>query len=334
VADDQPIYDSDTEMRPDSDFISADLDRLVIGNKGRMLDARRTPVTLVGVEAERGAFVVRVEAFEDAGATWELFLGELDRFQFERDGARASADDVGELRQSLAQFDRELLIECTPGDRDASLKELRRRRRRVREQLGDRLDAGAVDAERSISRRKGDSRLYLLTEDLLDEHGHGAVERDLLTPLISNPRAGEMVKGHAIVLAELGLCPYQGRIVRDPDVFAGRRSKEVRSEHLLWRLALTQELWSSVGSVPIFRAAASDDALRRGANPSFLSATFSRAVADSHFEGGSSTRAAVLIKQALPLERLFMSFLETRAMNDRFREAEALLIGSNSAPAF
>jgi hypothetical protein len=299
-----------------------------------LLDARRTPVTLVDVAVERGAFVVRVEAFEDAGATWELFLGELKRFQFERDAAHASESEAGQLRQSLARFDRELLIQCAAGDRDASLKELQRRREQVRHQFGSRVDLGAVDAEQSISRRQGDPRLYELTEELLGEHGLGAIERDLLAPLISNPRAGEMVKGHAIVLAELGLFPYHGRIIRDPDLFAGGRSKEVRSDHLLWRMAFTQELWSSVGPVPIFRAAASDDALRTADNPPFLSATFSRAVANSHFEGGPSTSAAVLMRQTLPLERLLMSFLETRAMNDRFREAEALLIGSESPPAF
>jgi hypothetical protein len=331
---DDPIYESDFEPRPDSDFVPADLGRLVIGNRGRLLDARRTPVTLVDLAVERGAFVVRVEAFEDAGSTWELFLGELERFQFERDGAQASEGEVDQLRQSLARFDRELVIECADKDRDASLNELRRRRKQVRHRFGSRLDVGDVGAEQRVSRREGDPRLYAVTEALLEEHGLGAIERDLLAPLVSNPRAGEMVKGHAIVLAELGLCPYHGRILRDADVFAGGRSKAVRSEHVLWRMALTQEVWSSIGPFPIFRAAASDHALRPLANRSIVSATFSRAVADSHFEGGPTTTAALLLRQSLPVERLLMTFMETRAMNDRFREAEALLIGSDSSVAF
>jgi len=32
-------------------------------------------------------------------------------------------------------------------------------------------------------------------------------------------------------------------------------------------------------------------------------------------------------RQALPLQRLFMSFLETRSMNAKFHEAEVVLIG-------
>ena len=59
------------------------------------------------------------------------------------------------------------------------------------------------------------------------------VERAVLRPLISNPRSGAMVKGHAIVLAELGLCPFNGRVVRDSTLFDDPYSKEARAEHLL-----------------------------------------------------------------------------------------------------
>lgn len=112
VADETSIYESDTEMRSDSEFVPADLGRLVVGNKGRLLDSRRTPVTVVDVAPARGEFVVRVEAFEDAGATWSLFLSELGRFQFERDSVEAGRDQVEELRQSLARFDRARSYEC------------------------------------------------------------------------------------------------------------------------------------------------------------------------------------------------------------------------------
>jgi hypothetical protein len=334
VPDEKPIYESDAQMRPDSEFVPADLDRLVVGNKGRLLDARRTPITVVGVVPERGEFMVRVEAFEDTGTTWELFLGEFGRFQFDRDAAQASAREVDEFRRSVGRFDRELVIEPTSASRVRSQKELRSRRERIRERFGARLILSAVEVERSIALREGHPRLYELTEKLLEESGLGAIERDLLVPLVSNPRSGEMVKGHAIVLAELGVCPYRGRVVRDPGLFAGDRSKEIRAEHVLWRMALTQELWSSIGSVPVYRAVATDEVLRPTNTESFVSATFSREVAESHFEGGPTTKAATLMRQGIPMGRLFVTFLETRAMNERFREAEAMLIGADSGVAF
>lgn len=62
---------------------------------------------------------------------------------------------------------------------------------------------------------------------------------------VSNPASGELVKGHAIVLAELGPCPYRGEIVRHPELFTGQWSKPRRAEHLVVRLAFMQELFSS-----------------------------------------------------------------------------------------
>ena len=65
-----------------------------------------------------------------------------------------------------------------------------------------------------------------------------------------------------------------------------------------------------------------------------MSATFSRAVAEAHFEGGPSTRVALLVRQEVPVERLVMSFLETEAMNAAYREAEGVLVGDPGNPTF
>jgi hypothetical protein len=328
------VYESDAQMRPDLEFVPAGLDRLVAGNRGRLLDARRTPITVVGVSAHRGSFSVRVDAFEDAGATWELFLGEIGRFQFERDTARAPQREVDDLQESLTRFDRELEIESSPRALEESRMEIGSRREEVRGLLAARPNVMALDVGEAIRRREGDPALYGFLESFLESRGIDRTERDLLTPLVSNPRSGEMVKGHAIVLAELGFCSYRGPAARDPDLFMGDGSKESRREHILWRMALTQAVWSGFGPVPLFRAAATEGVLRRSSHESIVSATFSKDVADSHFEGGPTTRAAMLMRQDLPLDRLLMTFLETRALNDRFREAEAVLIGSDAGSPF
>jgi hypothetical protein len=100
---------------------------------------------------------------------------------------------------------------------------------------------------------------------------------------ISNPGSGEVIKGHAIVLAELGLCPFTGKAVRDPATFAGEWDRSRRAEHIVARSGFTRALWD---------------------------------------------RAAALLRQPLPLNRLFLSFLETEAMNGRYLEAEAILIAA------
>ncbi len=65
-----------------------------------------------------------------------------------------------------------------------------------------------------------------------------------------------------------------------------------------------------------------------------MSATLSREVATAHFEGSTTTRTAVLWRQEVPVTRLLMTFLETREMNARFHEAEAVLIAEPHNLAF
>ncbi|MDX6666457.1 MAG: hypothetical protein QOG68_2663, partial [Solirubrobacteraceae bacterium] len=141
--------------------------------------------------------------------------------------------------------------------------------------------------------------------------------------------AGELVKGHAIVAAELGLARYQGKAVRDERLFDGAWAKPRRAEHLLVRLALTGELWrrAGAGHVTLYRAAATDGVLEPGRRGAFVSATFSRDVAEEHFAGGPTTRAAVIVRDRIAVERLLMTFWETPAMNAHYQEAEAIVLG-------
>jgi hypothetical protein len=326
------VYASDPDIAPDSEFEPGQLRHLVPGNRGRLLDARRTPITVTGLVPERAAFVVEVGAFEDAGARWELPLEDIGSFQFARGEPVAGARTVAELERAVARFDRQLQIDCDPDARERSLHRIATERANMR----TRLESADRDAAARIAARQGDPRLFNLLEEVVNAHGVGELERDFSTAFVSNPRSGEQVKGHAIVLAELGLCPFRGKVVRDPGLFDGAWSRARRSEHLITRLAFTQELWSSRGEreVVLYRGAAVDGSWPERAPASFTSATFSAEVATEHFAGGPATHTAVLWRQRMPIARLFMTFLETRAMNGAFHEAEAVLIGDPGNRAF
>jgi hypothetical protein len=325
------IYASDPNQAPDSDFVPGELRHLVTGSPGRLRDARRTPITVTGVRPGVGAFEVEVGAFEDAGARWELSLEEISRFQFARGGPVASPETVVELDNALRRFDRALVIDPDPAARQETLRRIDRVRVDVRIELPAPLDLAA-----RVRARAGDPELFTLLDEFIADRDVADLERRFTSAFVSNPRSGEFVKGHAIVLAELGLCPYRGKIVRDPGVFEGAGRKERRAEHLVARLAFTYELWSAIGeqTVTLYRGAAVEGQLPEPSLSSFVSATFSHDVAAAHFEGGPTTRTAVLWRQRVPVARLLMTFLETRAMNGRFREAEALLVGDPANRAF
>lgn len=331
-----PIYASDEERAPDSEFAAGELRFLVVGNRGRLLDARRTPVTVIDVSPDRGSFVVRVEAFEDRDARWELGFEDISRFQFERAAARTSDQALAELQHSAAHFDRDLVIECEPEARHHALRQLRLYGDHIRAWLAERTSGPSVDIAQQIAERQGSLACFALLDEFLTEHALDDIERAFTTSFVTNPGAGEIVKGHAIVLAELGLSPYRGKAPRDPDLFAGNWARARRGEHLLRRLAFTQELFAALGAstVTLYRAAATDGALLPRLPSSLVSATFSQDVAEAHFQGGPTTRAAVLWRQRIPTDRILMSFLETRAMNERFHEAEAILLADPANTAF
>jgi hypothetical protein len=331
-----PVYASNDDSPPDSAFVAGELRHLVVDNRGRLLDARRTPISVLEVAPERGAFVVRIEAFEDAGACWELPLDEVEGFQFARDAMTAGDREIAELERSIARFDRELTIACDPAARRTSLQRLSQRRQHVRNWLQERATTVNADLAAQIQRREGDATLYELLEEFLAQHRLGELDDRFSASFVTNPRSGEMVKGHAIVLAELGLCPYRGKIPRDPALFDGEWSRARRSDHLLWRLAFIQELLLHLGAstLTLYRATATEGPLPAPRPSSFVSATFSKEVAEAHFDGGPTTETAVIWRQVIPIERALMTFLETRTMNERFHEAEAVLLADPANRAF
>lgn len=330
-----PVYDSDPDAAPDSEFEPGELRHLVPGNAGRLLDARRTPIAITSIDPSRGAFELEIGAFEDAGARWELSLEDVGRFQFARGAQIAGAGGVAELERAIERFDRELTIDCDPAARRETLERIARERATLSEWLDDRA-AAAVDVAGCVERRQGDERLFGLLEEAMAGRDVAELERKLSARFVSNPRSGELIKGHAIVLAELGLCPFRGKIVRDPGLFDEPWSKPRRARHLVARLAFIQAMWGGFGqaSVVLYRGAAVDGPLTEPAPQSFVSATLSREVAMAHFDGGPSTQVAALWRQRVPVARVLMTFLETRAMSDRFREAEAVLVGEPANRVF
>jgi hypothetical protein len=330
----EPIYQSDSSTEPDSNFVAGELSLAAAGNRGRLLDARRTPLSLTAVDSERCEIEVRIDAFEDQGARWRIPAWEITRLQLALDSKRATPAAAAELDRAVERCNQPLVVEADATAASDTWRRVTEQRARVGAAL--RSDVVGIDLQACVELREGDPRLYasldryLAAQDLLD------LDRRFCETMVSNPGSGELIKGHAIVLAELGLCRFQGTLVRDPNLFEEPWSRRRRAQHLIARMAFAQEFWNACVGQPLtlYRAAATDGALFRPRPASFVSCTFSEEVADAHFSGGETTRNAVKWRQAVDSTRLLMTFLETAAFNDRFKEAEAVLLGDRSNPAF
>jgi hypothetical protein len=331
----EPVYQSGSGAASDDDFVPGSLSSLVVGRRGRLLDPRRTPVRVAALDVERGFFDVEILAFEDAGAHWLIPFESVRQYQFEP-GPDASDETVAAMHARIAVLNRPLVVAADPEARDASLYRLAEQRAHAREWL-DRAGLTRLVLDPLVQARSGDPAIYTILDDYLRDRDVADIEAQFVETFVSNPRSGEVVKGHAITLAELGLCRFTGTAVRDSALFHGRWSKQRRTLHLISRMAFVQVLFERTESTnaPLFRG------LNVAAGPlptrqpfAFVSASFSMDVAMEHFRAGSPTSTAALFRQPLPLDRLVMTFVETAAMNRTYREAEAVLIGDPNNLAF
>lgn len=132
-----------------------------------------------------------------------------------------------------------------------------------------------------------------------------------------------------IVMAALGLIGYQGTIPRKPDVFSGLGDKELRKQYIIARCGFVQALFRRVGlkEVPLYRGMASESDFFETPS-SLLSATFSPQTAlefASLPDSPKEIRSCYCVKFTCPVSALFMTFLETRQLNEKHQEQEAIL---------
>lgn len=315
-------------MAPDSEFFMGTLGRLVVGNEGRMMDPRRTPIRIVDVLADVAMFELEVTAFEDADALWRLPMEKVESFQFALDSKEATPTQVGAYETAVARFDQPLVINAGPSVAKASEERIASQVSHARDWLKHHSMFFEAGRTLELDGREGDRLLCVDLTRYLDSLGVADIESDFATTYVSNPGSGEIVKGHCIVLAELGLVPYRGKIVRDPATFFGEWSKEHRAQHVVARLGFLRAAFGLAGHdhVVLYRSLSFPGDPPASRDASLISTTFSRLVAEAWLDADADRYSVVLMRQPIPVERLFMTFVETKAMNQQFGEAEAVLL--------
>ena len=81
------------------------------------------------------------------------------------------------------------------------------------------LPSGQAEATAylDLSAQTGNPALWTDLKRYMTEESLWDIEEMFAEQYVRNPNSGELVKGHAIVLAELGLVAFEGKQVRDAD---------------------------------------------------------------------------------------------------------------------
>ena len=311
----------------------AHFSKLHVGVLLWMRDPRRTPVRVLSVSEDTASFTVEVRAFEDIGAQWTFPLRQADKFLCAPDKPAHSAAIIVARQSACDQFDQPLRVPVDTENRTTSLSKLNTLTQQARDWLHNTGHHPTPDQPLdSFSAFQDPTALT----NWLSLHEVANLETDFATHYISNPHAGETIKAHRLALADLGLCPFEGRILRDTAELTGPNSLAHRQRHILARLAFLRAAFDLLGQthLQLYRVIYSDEPLTPPRTTGFVSTTFSREVALRFLKDGHSKRHAALYWQHVPVTRLFMTHLETPQMRRRYEESEALLLWDQHARLF
>jgi hypothetical protein len=301
-----------------------------------MLDRRRTPIRVAAIRLETGTWSCEVLAFEDRGARWELPFERVTAFQFTRDAQALDRATLGQVRAAIRRFDRDGSQPLERSARGATTRRIGALRRLTAAWLTTESIAVAEGVRPEPASRDGIPSLAADLEAFMRLRGLWDIEQAVSATLVSHPGSGEVLKGHELALAGLGLAAYHGTVVRDPAILEGPWALGRRKAHIVTRLAFVREALTALGVGPpvLYRAISAEGPLAARRRGGLVHATFSLEVAMSLFGDPSDGTSARLDRQVVPLDRLFMTYLETAAMNRQFREAEAVLLGDPDNPSF
>ena len=323
------VYQSDPDRAPDSDYLPGEPAFLVPGNHCRMLDARRTPGVIEAYDPEAAMFRWRIGAFEDEGRYWDNPAELVYRCQFAQDSARLSDEDAKAVEAQIKKFSQPLVIEIDEQARQKSEADIEAAASEATAWLSTESEFFSTNESLDLDNRTGPASLAQDFLRYMDAVGLRDIEETTAEWQVINPYSGEWIKGMKIMLAEMGLIQYVGTVTRTTDIWQGRGEKATRRNYIVHRLGFVRAMFRKLGmpEVALYRGMASEGQWVEK-NRSLVSMTFSLKVAEAHIkmEREPRFRHSYLIKRTIPVERIFMTYLETAAMNRQYLEAEALVL--------
>ena len=327
------VHQYNPTQEDDSSFVRGDFSYLVEGNFCRFLDPRRTPGRIEWCDLNSATFRWRVLGFEDKGKCWELPYEDIFSMQFRKNDAQTLSEyDADECRRSSFRYALDFLIEAHSDVAEQHFNILDAYTREASMwlkqhstffQTGEALESLFLK-EKGSDLLSNDLELYMQHWNLEEQ------ERITSTTLVLNPNSGEWFKGLGIVLAEMGIYPYRGPLPRTRNIFEGSGAKVLRQSYLLRRLAFVRAMFQvgGISEVVLFRGMKTERKWGERRSRFGSSWTFRKEVAEAFvdFEKDSKFDHSYLVKRTFPVEKLWMTFLETRAMNQQYTESEAFVL--------
>jgi hypothetical protein len=322
------IHETNANSLPDSDFVNGDIKYVVKRNKCRLLDGRRTPGYIEEYFADTAMFRWRITDFEDKGNYWDVPAEDIKSFQILKGSKELNDIELKEIDTRTKEFDKELIIEADELEKSRTEKEIIATEGKTIEWLkenslflksGEKLNLDSTEGNRVLI---NDLKDYMKTIEV------ELLEEKTTKQIVLNP-SSEWIKGMNIVLAEMGIVSYKNKVPRGEQIFQGMGQKDIRRKYLIHRIAFIRAYFSllNITEVLLYRGMCTEGEWNNSHEKSLTSWTFNLQAALSfcNLDKNNKYKNGYIFKRTIPIENLFMTYLETEEMNKQYKESEAIL---------
>ena len=328
-----PTHQFNENMQPDSEFEAGALKFLMVGNKCRLLDKRRTPGKILFIDMDGGYFRWQISDFEDQGKHWEIPFESVGRYQFALGSKTADEETVAKYEERIRELDKIWDIPTNAASYDETTREIDKIKKDISKWLDGNSSFFKSQSGVDFNSKTGPKSLRADLKNYFENLNLWDLEKKTSEIQVMNPDSGDWIRGIQIVMAEMGLKAYSGPIIRSSREFEGSGSKERRRQYILHRLAFIRTAFQKMGlnELILYRGMASEWQWEPEVDKDsrfWSSWTFSHQVANDFSETSPDNKFknSYLLKRAIPVEKVFMTYVETEAMNRQYLEAEALVL--------
>lgn len=326
------MHEQHTIHESDHNFDNGTLAHLIVGNEGRVLDGRRTPGYIEHYDKDNAMFIWRITGFEDAGNFWEIPAEQINCYQFRKGSPRLSQEEVSCISKRCQELNKTLCIPKSATDHAQTEQEIAKQEEVACEWITQHSAFYHAGAEFDFNAKEGSELLFGDLENYLKARGLYEVEKETAEQYLLNPYSGEWIKGMKIVMAEMGLIAYNSTYPRKKETFMGIGSKEKRIAYVIARTAFIRSIFKLKGitEIPLFRGMSSEIDFYQTPQ-TLISTTLSAATAMkfADIKQSSKARSAYFVKFTCPVDKLFMTFFETKQFSERYKEQEAVIFYDN-----
>lgn len=322
------IHESNANSLPDSDFVKGDIKYLVKQNKCRLLDGRRTPGYIEDYFVDSAMFRWRITDFEDKGNYWDVPAEDISSYQILKGSRELNDIDFKKIALKITEFNKELIIEIDELEQARTEKEILDTEQKIIQWLKENSQFVRIGEKLNLDSTEGNMALINDLKNYMKTIEMDLLEEKTAKQIVLNPNS-EWIKGMNIVLAEMGVVSYKNKISRGEQIFQEIGEKSLRVKYLIHRIAFVRAYFHllKITEVLVYRGMCTEGEWNDFYEKSLTSWTFNLQAALSFcdLDKLSKYKNGYIFKRTIPIENLFMTYIETEAMNKQYRESEAIL---------